>query len=80
VFCVVLSQVSKGQSASRVYPVDRNMESFDLGPCTASVGKLLDQAYRDFVFHPFAIRFSSSAEEQYPGFALSGFSFFSQPR
>jgi len=71
VFCVVLSQVSKSQSASHVYPVDRNMESFDLGPCTACVGKKLDRAYRDFVFHPFAIRFSSSAEEQYPGFALS---------
>src|SRR5439155_7986572 len=36
-----------------------------------SSGKVLDQAYRDFVFHPFAITFSSSAEEQYPGFALS---------
>src|SRR5438552_4967930 len=31
----------------------------------------VDQAYRNFVFHPFAITFSSSAEEQYPGFALS---------
>jgi hypothetical protein len=47
------------------------MESFNLGPYTACVGKVSDQAYWDFVFHPFAIRFSSSAEEQYPGFALS---------
>ena len=70
-FCVVLSQVSEGQSASPIYPVDRNMESFDLGPCAACVGKVSDQAYRDFVFHPFAIRLSSSTEEQYPGFALS---------
>src|SRR5438105_13910119 len=31
VFCVVLSQVSKSQSALHIYPVDRNMESFDLG-------------------------------------------------
>jgi hypothetical protein len=38
---------------------------------TSYVGKLSDQAYRDFVFHPFAVRFSSNAEEQYPGFALS---------
>jgi hypothetical protein len=76
VFCVVLSQVSKGQSALHIYPVDRNMESFDLGPCTACIGKLSDQAYRDFVFHPFAIRFSSSAEEPYPGFALSAFFLF----
>jgi hypothetical protein len=71
VFCVVLSQVSKGQSASRSYAVHWNMESFDLGPCTARLGKVSDQAYRDFVFHPFAIRLSSSTEEQYPGFALS---------
>jgi hypothetical protein len=70
-FCVVLSQVAKDQSALHIYPVNRNMESFDLGPCTACVGKMPDQAYRDFVFQPFAIRFSSSAEEQYPGFALS---------
>src|ERR1700687_5070436 len=70
VCCVVLSQVSKGQSASHIYSVDRNMQSFDLGPCTACVGKVSDQAYRDFVFHPFAIRWSTSAEEQYPGFAL----------
>ena len=46
------------------------MESLDLGPCTACVGKVSDQTYRDFVFHPFAIRFSSSTEEQYPGFAF----------
>src|SRR5207253_10161465 len=39
VFCIVLSQVSEGQAASHIYPVDRNMESFDLGPCTACVGK-----------------------------------------
>jgi len=44
VFCIVLSQVPKGQSASNIYPVDRNMESFDLGPCTACVGKVSDQA------------------------------------
>ena len=31
-FCLVLSQVSKGQSASHIYPVDRNTESFDLRP------------------------------------------------
>src|SRR5207302_8917288 len=78
VFCVVLSQVSKGQSALHIYPVDRNMESFDLGPSTACVGKVLDQAYRNLVFHPFAIRLSSSPEEQYPGFALSA-PFFFQP-
>jgi hypothetical protein len=30
-----------------------------------------DQAYGDFVFHPFAIGLSSCTEEQYPGFALS---------
>jgi len=71
VFCVVLSQVSKGQSASHIYPVDRNMESVDLGPCTSCVRKMSDQPYRDFAFHPFAIRFTSNAEEQYPGFALS---------
>src|SRR6266436_8091863 len=71
VFSVVLNQVSKGQSASHIFPVDRNIESFDLGPCTACVGKVSDQAYGDFVFHPIAIRFSSRAEEQYPGFALS---------
>src|SRR5437588_583381 len=29
VFCVVLSQVSKSQSALHIYPVDRNMESFE---------------------------------------------------
>src|SRR5438094_7767582 len=67
----MLSQISKGQTTSHIYPVDWNMESFDLGPCTVFIGKVLDQAYRDFVFHPFAITFSSSAEEQYPGFALS---------
>ncbi|MGA7634173.1 MAG: hypothetical protein WCB11_25685, partial [Terriglobales bacterium] len=71
VFCVVLSQVSKDQSASHIYPVDWDMESFDLSPCTACLGKVSDQAYRDFVFHPFAIRLSSSTEEQYPGFAFS---------
>jgi hypothetical protein len=48
-----------------------NMESFHRGPCTSCVGKVSDQAYRDFVFHPFAIRLSRSAEEEYPGFALS---------
>ena len=70
-FCVVLSQFSKGQSASHIYAVDWNMESFDLGPCIACVGKVSDQTYGDFVFHPFAVRISSSAEEQHPGFALS---------
>src|SRR5438132_12592741 len=71
VFCVVLSQVSESQAASHIYPVDWNMESFDRGPCTPCVGKIPDQAYGDFVFHPFAIRFSSGTEEQYPGVALS---------
>jgi hypothetical protein len=70
-FCAVLGQVSKNQSASHIYPVDRNMESFDLDPCTACLGKVSDQADRDFVFHPFAIRLSRSTGEQYPGFALS---------
>ena len=69
-FCVVLGQVSKDQSASHIYPVDWNMESFDLGPCTACPGKVSDQAYRAFVFHSFAVGLSSSTEEQYPGFAL----------
>jgi hypothetical protein len=34
------------------------------------VGKVSEQAYGDFAFHPFATRFPSSAEEQYPGFRL----------
>jgi len=52
VFCVVLSQVSEGQSASHIYPVDGKMESFDLGPCAACVGKVSDQAYKGFCFPP----------------------------
>jgi len=76
VFCIVLSQVSEGQSASHILPVDRNMESFDLGPCTSFVGKALNQTNRDLILHAFAIRFSSSAEEQDPGFALSARFFF----
>jgi hypothetical protein len=44
VFCVVLSQVSKGQSALNIYPVERNMQSFDLGPCTACIGKGVDES------------------------------------
>jgi len=43
------------------------------------VGKVSDQAYGDFVFHPFAIRLSSSTEEQYPGFALSTLFLFQPP-
>ena len=35
VFRTVLGQVSKCQSGWYIEPVDRNMESFDLGPCTA---------------------------------------------
>src|SRR5438552_19172916 len=53
VFCITLCQVPKAQSASRIYTVDRNVESFDFGPCTACVGKVAEQTYRDFVFHPF---------------------------
>jgi hypothetical protein len=55
VFCVVLSQVSEGQSASHIHPVDRNMESFDLCLRTACLGKVSDQAYRDFVFLPWSL-------------------------
>src|SRR4029077_17932541 len=47
VFRVVLSQVSEGQAASHIHLVDRNMESFDLRPCTGCIGKMPDQAYRD---------------------------------
>src|SRR5258708_34425369 len=39
VCCVVLSQVSKRQSASHIYPVDWNMESLDPGPANACLGK-----------------------------------------
>ena len=35
VFRTVLGQVSKCESGWYIEPVDRNMESFDLGPCTA---------------------------------------------
>jgi hypothetical protein len=78
--CVVLSQVSKGQSASHIYSVDRNMESFDLGPCTACVGKVSEQAYRDFVFHPFAIDGRLVRKNNTQVSPCARFSFFSRPR
>ena len=54
------------------------MESLDLRPCTGCVGKVLNKTYGGFVFHPFAIRFSSRAEEQHPGFTVSAL-FFLKP-
>src|SRR6266850_5661745 len=66
VFRVVLRQVGKCHTPSRIHRIEREMQSFDFSPRAAFVRKIEDEPNRDLVFHPSAVELSRGSKIEHP--------------
>src|ERR1700684_1584291 len=70
-FGVMLCHVRERHASQGIPLVEREVKSFNFRPYVASFRQVFHQSDRDLVFDTLAIRFSSRAKEQYPGFSVN---------